>query len=693
VRRLLENGANASFVHRLADDRISIAELVREPAAMVASEGPPGSPHPAIPRPGALYGAQRANSRGLDLFDGRVLQALEGYLQSGAGPRLAHAPGVAVAPTLAVRNPARPEDIVGHVVPADGTAIESALARAEAAGPAWAATAPGARAEILRRAADRFEAEMPSLLPLIIREAGKTVPNAVGEVREAVDFLRYYAAEIVKPENAGRPLGPFACISPWNFPLAIFTGQVAAALAAGDTVLAKPAEETPLTAMAAVAILHAAGVPEAVLQLLPGEGDVGAALVADSRVRGVAFTGSLAVAKRIQAALAERLNPGGQPVPLIAETGGLNAMVVDSSALPEQVVADVITSAFDSAGQRCSALRLLCVQMDMADRLLPMLEGALAELAIGDPSILSTDIGPVISADARAMIEAHVAAMQTAGHETVRGTLPPELYGFFVPPALIRLRGVGDLRQEIFGPVLHVLTYDRADLPTLIDTINARGFALTAGLHSRINSTVRAVTDRFSSGNIYVNRNMIGATVGVQPFGGHGLSGTGPKAGGPLYLRRFMADLPPLATPGWHILPGPVGERNLYGVRPRTAILCAADDETALRAQIHAVVQSGARAMLDGVAVPPGLPQEGRVVIHGSPSSPPPDAALFSGEPDRLQRLLKALAKSEDVITPVFLPLPDGRYPAEAFFTECAISTNTAASGGAVELLASAAER
>ncbi|HEX3983805.1 MAG TPA: bifunctional proline dehydrogenase/L-glutamate gamma-semialdehyde dehydrogenase PutA, partial [Acidisoma sp.] len=692
VRRLLENGANGSFVHRLADRCVAMAELVQEPAATIAAEANPGAAHPAIPKPRALYGTARQNSAGLDLFDDHTLQSIDGYLRHKRVPFVARPPGDRLGPTLSLRNPARLEDIVGHVVQAETGDVEAALSRAEAAAPGWAATTPASRAEILQRAATLMEERLPRLLPLIIREAGKSVPNAVGEVREAVDFLRYYAAETFKPENAGQPLGPFACISPWNFPLAIFTGQVAAALAAGNPVLAKPAEETPLTAMAAVTLLYEAGIPRDVLKTLPGAGDIGAALTADARIRGVAFTGSSSVAKRIQTVLARRLNPGGLPVPFIAETGGLNAMVVDSSALPEQVVADVLSSAFDSAGQRCSALRLLCVQTEIASRLLPMLEGAMAELSLGDPARLSTDIGPVISAEARDMIEAHVNAMRTAGFTVTRPPqrTPPD--GFFVPPTLIRLRAVDDLQQEVFGPVLHVLTFDCAELPALIDRINARGFALTAGLHSRIDSVRNFATKRFAAGNIYINRNIIGATVGVQPFGGHGLSGTGPKAGGPLYLRRFQTGLPPLLSEGWRPLPGPAGEENLYGWRPRPAILCAAEDEAALRVQIQATLESGACAVLDTSGTPSGLEGETRVFARGAVAAPTVQAALFSGAATRLTELQQRLARAADTIIPVFIANPDGSYPHEAFITECAVSTNTAASGGAVELLSTRQE-
>jgi RHH-type proline utilization regulon transcriptional repressor/proline dehydrogenase/delta 1-pyrroline-5-carboxylate dehydrogenase len=450
-----------------------------------------------------------------------------------------------------------------------------------------------------------------------VREAGKSLSNAIAEVREAVDFLRYYGTQIRRDFNndTHRPLGPVVCISPWNFPLAIFTGQVAAALAAGNPVLAKPAEETPLIAAQAVNILLEAGIPPAALQLLPGAGETGARLVASPHTQAVMFTGSTDVARLIQRQLADRLNKQGQPIPLIAETGGQNALIVDSSALPEQVVGDVLMSAFDSAGQRCSALRLLCVQDDVADRVFTMLDGALAELVTGSPDHLSTDVGPVITAEAQARIRDHIEAMRSRGFAVRELPLPPGTkHGTFIPPTIIEITEVSDLTQEVFGPVLHILRYPRAKLESLIDAINATGYGLTFGVHSRIDETIARVSERIGAGNIYVNRNIIGAIVGVQPFGGHGLSGTGPKAGGPLYLTRLLAVSPPvppalrpapdkrspaaqafadwLASRGLTAeaarcrsyiehsptgtvltLPGPVGERNLYRIHPRGAVL------------------------------------------------------------------------------------------------------------------------
>src|SRR4030095_1680140 len=406
-------------------------------------------------------------------------------------------------------------------------------------GPRWSALPAADRAACLERAADLLEAERPVFLALAVREAGKALANAVSEVREATDFLRYYAAQVrTDPTvSTATPIGTVVAISPWNFPLAIFTGQVSAALAAGNPVLAKPAEQTPLIAHEAVRILHRAGVPAEALQLLPGAGEtIGAALVADPRMAGVIFTGSTEVARIIQRQLATRSD---DPM-LIAETGGQSAMIVDSSALSEQVVIDALSSAFDSAGQRCSALRVLCLQDDIAESVLAMLKGALHELVLGDPRRLSTDIGPVIDAEARATLSAHLDKARTRGWPVTQLAAPEaSARGTFFPPALIELPSIAalaELTREVFGPVLHVVRWHGDELPALVDAINATGYGLTHGIHTRIDETAAAILGRVHAGNVYINRNIVGAVVGVQPFGGHGLSGTGPKAGGPLYL-------------------------------------------------------------------------------------------------------------------------------------------------------------
>jgi RHH-type proline utilization regulon transcriptional repressor/proline dehydrogenase/delta 1-pyrroline-5-carboxylate dehydrogenase len=550
VRRLLENGANTSFVNRIADESLPLEALVRDPVEQVAElarhEGAAGLPHPAIPLPGALFERARANSQGLDLASDATLRTLVQAFEDDARADRAQA-GLS---GVAIRNPADRSDLVGKVREATPSDVEAALQAATAGAPAWAGTPAADRAAVLDRAADAMQAALPQLLPLLAREAGKTWANAVAEVREAVDFLRHDAQQLrTQWDDATHlPLGPVACISPWNFPLAIFTGQVAAALAAGNPVLAKPAEQTPLVAAQAVRLLHEAGVPREALHLLPGPGEtVGAALVADARVQGVLFTGSTEVARLLQRTLAQRLDARGRPVTLVAETGGQNAMFVDSSALPEQVVADVLASAFDSAGQRCSALRVLCVQDDVADRLLHMLEGAMRELRVGDPRQLAVDVGPLIDEEARARVAAHVAAMRARGRRVVQpaATDPAAAgAGVFYPPTLIEIEHLSELEREVFGPVLHVLRHRREDLPEVLEQVRATGYGLTQGVHSRIDETVAQVAQASAAGNLYVNRNIVGAVVGVQPFGGEGLSGTGPKAGGPLYLLRLLTHCP-----------------------------------------------------------------------------------------------------------------------------------------------------
>ncbi len=479
VRRLLENGANTSFVNRIADAQVPLDELIENPVDIARAITPVGAPHPKIALPGAIFGAERSNSAGLDLCNEQSLAELSAGLQASVGtayravPLIAGGATAGAAAERPVRNPADRRDIIGAVVDANPTDIDAACAQAVIAATPWSATPPAERAAALWRAADLMEARRPALLGLIVRESGKSLPNAVAEIREAVDFLRYYGAQLRADDvvaatarlTLGTALGPIVCISPWNFPLAIFTGQVAAALAAGNPVLAKPAEETPLIAAAAVRLLREAGIPDPVLQLLPGAGEVGAALVADPRIRGVMFTGSTAVARLIQRQLADRLTPEGAPIALIAETGGQNALVVDSSALPEQVVGDVLASAFDSAGQRCSALRILCLQEDIAERVLTMLKGALCELVVGNPDRLATDVGPVITEEARAAINAHIDAMRALGRAVEQLPLPAATApGSFVPPTLIEIDSIADLQREVFGPVLHVLRYRRAEL-------------------------------------------------------------------------------------------------------------------------------------------------------------------------------------------------------------------------------------
>ena len=722
VRRLLENGANSSFVNRIADPDIDIEELIADPVAIAAAMPVPGAGHDGIALPHALY-PDRANSHGLDLSDESVLAATTralvasehetwtaGMAQNGAG--------------RAVRNPADHRDTVGTVWDMTDAEVATAMAAAEAS--AWADVPVTERAAILDRAADRLEARMDALLGLIMREAGKSLPNAIGEVREAVDFLRYYAVQGRATLTAQhRPLGPVVAISPWNFPLAIFTGQVAAALMAGNAVLAKPAEETPLIAAQAVAILHEAGVPQDALHLVTGDGKTGAALVAAAQTAGVLFTGSTEVARLIQATLAQRIAPQGGAIPLVAETGGQNAMIVDSSALTEQVVADVVASAFDSAGQRCSALRILCVQREVAERTVEMLKGAIAELSVRPTDRLSADVGPVITAEARDGIERHVARMAALGCAVHRATLPTDAaHGTFVAPTVIAIDSIAQLDREVFGPVLHVLVYDRDDLDGLVDRLNATGYGLTFGLHTRLDETVAAVTARIAAGNLYVNRNTIGAVVGVQPFGGHGLSGTGPKAGGPLYVGR-LAIGPDTRLDGgqvpavledfeqWLIgqgevtaaaeaadaarrtalgvertLVGPVGEDNVYRLHGRGAILLKAKSWSGLLRQLVAVLATGNAAVIEDEwsdrlhSLPPSV----RAHIRGDAGTLA--GALIEDEGVALVATMQALADRPGPLVPVQVARDGGSYRLDLLLHEVSVSINTTASGGNASLMA-----
>jgi RHH-type transcriptional regulator, proline utilization regulon repressor / proline dehydrogenase / delta 1-pyrroline-5-carboxylate dehydrogenase len=559
VRRLLENGANSSFVNKIIDQAVDPADLVADPARTVAGFDP--IPHPKIPQPVALFldgnaGDGRKNSMGVNLANDIELRQLAEQINAAVRPWNAAplVPGASSGgDTVAVHSPADRRIEVGRWQAADSATVERALSNAVAAQPEWDRLPAASRAAILEHAAELMEARMPEFIAMCTREAGKTIPDGVAEVREAVDFCRYYAMQARRqfghPEKLPGPTGEsnelmlagrgvFVCISPWNFPLAIFVGQVVAALLAGNAVIAKPAEQTTLIGHAAVKLLHEAGVPEAVLQFLPGDGaTVGAALTRDPRIAGVAFTGSTETARAINRALAAREAPIGV---LIAETGGQNAMIADSSALPEQLVKDVIISAFGSAGQRCSAARVLFVQRDIADRVLTMLAGAMDELKVGDPGLLSTDLGPVIDADALAILNAHAERMASEARLVKQVDLGDDCAnGCFFAPRAFELNSLSQLEREVFGPVLHVIRFDAAELGRVIDAINGSGYGLTLGIHSRIDSTIQRIASRVRVGNCYVNRTMIGAVVGVQPFGGEGLSGTGPKAGGPHYLLRF----------------------------------------------------------------------------------------------------------------------------------------------------------
>jgi RHH-type proline utilization regulon transcriptional repressor/proline dehydrogenase/delta 1-pyrroline-5-carboxylate dehydrogenase len=735
VRRLLENGANSSFVNRISDSDIAVDDLVADPVDLARAIQPLGAPHPLIRLPRDLHGEGRRNSEGIDLSNERCLAELAQELAaSAAATWTAGSDG----PGRVVVNPADGRDIVGRVFEPGPDMAAEAMDRAKAAAAGWAATAPSARAAALRRAADLLQAALPRLAGLIVREGGRTVANAIGEVREAVDFLRYYAgqAETLLEGKAHRPLGPVVCISPWNFPLAIFTGQVAAALAAGNTVLAKPAEETPLTGAASVRLLHEAGIPGDVLQLVPGDGRIGAALVAHPATRGVVFTGSTEVARLIQRQLAEHPPEDGRPVPLIAETAGQNAMIVDSSALAEQAVGDALVSAFDSAGQRCSALRILCLQDDVAERLLEMLKGAMRELSVGDSGRLSTDVGPVIGADARRTIEKHVETMRARGFRVHTLSLPDDTrHGTFVSPTVVEIDKVADVEREVFGPVLHVLRYRRQDLDRLIDDINGTGYGLTFGLHTRIDRTVDRVAKRIAAGNVYVNRNIVGAVVGVQPFGGLRQSGTGPKAGGPLYLLRLLSAGPGSDIPAsrgamasvqaycaWldatgraeiatrcrrHAeqsalgvtldLPGPVGEQNRYRLHGRGRVALLPSTETGLLLQLGAALATGNDVVVVDAGVLAGLPPElaKRVMVRADWEGVDDLAGvLLEGEGERAREVAMRLAHRPGAIVPLQAiasgSLTEGRedYRLEELLGETSTSVNTAAAGGNASLMA-----
>ncbi len=744
VRRLLENGANSSFVNRISDPNVSVDELTADPVDVVEAMPIVGMPHDQIALPDRLFGRDRRNSSGLDLANETVLAELAGRLAATvtedwtALPILAD--GSADGVSRDVVNPADHTDKVGRVTELKPDDAGKVARLAAAAVDAWAAVSPMERAACLDRAADLMQARIEVLMAIAMREAGKTAANAIGEVREAIDFLRYYAEQARKTLGVNhRPLGVVVCISPWNFPLAIFTGQVAAALVTGNAVIAKPADETPIIASESVKILHEAGIPLGALQFAPGDGKLGAALVAAPETAGVMFTGSTEVARLIQAELAERLSPAGKPIPLIAETGGQNAMIVDSSALAEQVVGDVIASAFDSAGQRCSALRVLCLQEDVADRILDMLKGALQELSLGRTDRLSVDIGPVITAEAKDGIDKHIDRMRGLGAKVEQLPLPEEAkLGTFVPPTIIEIQTLSDLKREVFGPVLHVIRYRREDLDALIDGINRTGYGLTFGLHTRLDETIAHVTGRVKAGNLYVNRNVIGAVVGVQPFGGRGLSGTGPKAGGPLYIGRLVqkAPVPPqhssvhsdpalrdfaswLGSRGHNPeaaaarelgglsalglikeLPGPVGERNLYALHARGKVLLVPQTAKGLYRQLSAALATGNEVVIDRASgletALAGLPSSvsARVTWSADWNADGPFAgALIEGDAERVRDVNRKIARLDGPLvlvqsaTSKEVAEDDEAYGLNWLLEEVSTSINTAAAGGNASLM------
>ncbi len=714
VRRLLENGANSSFVNQIVNEDVPPEEIAADPFEAIAEQK--ASYNKAIRLPAELFGEARCNSRGWDLQNTDDLAEITAARapfkerQWNAGPIIA---GDAVGgESVKVINPANSQDVAGIVTLASSADVETALANASD----WSSASVEERAAVLRKASDLYEANFGEFFALFCREAGKTPDDAIAELREAVDFLRYYADE---GERLGGqpPRGLFTCISPWNFPLAIFTGQIAAALAAGNGVLAKPAEATTLTAHLGIRLMHEAGVPRNVLQFLPGYGhEIGAILTGDPRIHGVCFTGSTQTAQLINKAMARSVEP---QAPLIAETGGLNAMIVDSTALAEQAIRDILDSSFRSAGQRCSALRMLYLQKDIEADFLKMLFGAMDELTVGDPWSYHTDVGPVIDNAAQKRITIHINAAEVDGRLLKRLNVPAE--GTFVGPSVIRVAGIGDLKEEIFGPVLHVASFDASAIGNVIEAINASGYGLTFGMHTRIDQRVQNAVRRLKVGNIYVNRNQIGAIVGSQPFGGEGLSGTGPKAGGPNYVARFkrperavheaangmasasMAD--PVAVQDalnklaeqWKAqtvqnalqtlaMPGPTGESNQLSLYGRGIVLCLGPTPEAAAEQSRIARENGCLAL----QVATGAAGENTIAAlldrdHLATLSGFAVVALWGDDADlRAARL--ALAERAGPI----IPLCSGQDLASRCIIERHICIDTTAAGGNATLLSAA---
>lgn len=690
VRRLLENGANSSFVNQIVDENIPPHEVAADPFDKIAANA-----NSIVVPPSELFKPQRINSKGYDLEDLMTLELLEKGIAAFKGKRWTVKTGK--GETLDVLNPSTGE-VVGSVQQSGVDDIEAIMKKIKP----WQDASQKDRARVLRKAADLYEENADEIFALLIREAGKTINDCVGELREAVDFLRFYADEGEKyPDN---PAGIFTCIAPWNFPLAIFTGQIAAALAAGNGVLAKPAETTPLVAALAVKLMHKAGVPKACLQLVTGSGsEVGSALTSHPKVNGVAFTGSTATAQAINRSMAAHLAP---TAPLIAETGGLNAMIVDSTALPEQAVKDVIASAFQSAGQRCSALRCLYLQEDVVQTFKDMIFGAMDQLKVGNPVDFSSDIGPIIDKTAKARIDAHIEIAKNEGRLLKQLDAPQQ--GTFVAPAVIQVNGIEDIKEEIFGPVLHIATYRSDELDDVIRAINATGYGLTFGFHSRIDDRVQHVIDHVEAGNIYINRNQIGAVVGSQPFGGDGLSGTGPKAGGPKYIRRFMkgdviksavvagvAAKPVSASAiedafnaleidarelDCQELPGPTGESNRYSLHPRGRVLCLGPSVEEASLQLDAARSLGCRAVGIAAGMMEGI--DGTVEPETLKEVAGLEAVVSFG--DNAQEIRKALAARKGAIVPLL---------AEKDFAfwltrEKHVCIDTTAAGGNAALLA-----
>ena len=661
VRRLLENGANSSFVNQIVDENVPPEAVAADPIKLV-EKAASTSVDSLIAQPAALFAPERENSKGYDLGDLDICETLE---RSVAAIPLNWKAELLSGKARSVINPATLEKIGDVKFATAGQARELA-----AKVRPWTGSTALKRAEVLRKTADLYEENATEIFALLANEAGKTIIDAIGELREAVDFLRYYAAQAEPRDDAA--LGVLTCISPWNFPLAIFTGQIAAALAAGNGVIAKPAEATSLIADFAVRLMQRAGVPQDVLVLIAGEGqEIGPALTTHSNVSGVCFTGSTLTAQNIHKSMASHLSP---EAPLIAETGGLNAMIVDSTALPEQAVTDIVASAFQSAGQRCSALRVLYVQDDVADAMLEMLSGAMDQLRLGNPLDFATDIGPIIDAPAKAKIDAHIETARKESRLLKQIEAPEE--GTFVGPALIAINGIKDLNEEIFGPVLHIVRFDPEDLDQVISDVNGSGYGLTFGLHTRIDDRVQYIIDHVTAGNIYINRNQIGAVVGSQPFGGHGLSGTGPKAGGPLYLERFYKSQGKITPPNEQQLAGPTGEANSYRLKPKTRVLCLGPGEELAKEQA-AFAQSFSCENI--VLAPDMAPDQLEKEAHF-------DAVLYWG--DAPESFAKALANRDGPIVQISGKAASGLM----LLSEQVVCVDTTASGGNADLLAAASD-
>lgn len=753
VRRLLENGANTSFVNQLLNPDCDMDELIMDPAERVKQITPIGKSHPKILRPKDLF-PNRKNSSGLDLSNeeelGTIFKSLK---QVGEKTPYRIAPEKLDLETshnkIVVVNPADHRDILGEVTLLNKDDLEQKIQKAQKAFASWSKVSFIERVSCLKKAADDLEQNRTVFLSLLIREAGKSIANADAEVREAIDFLRYYSVEAQEYRlETHHPLGVVACISPWNFPLAIYLGQIVASLAAGNVVLAKPSEETLIIAHEANALLHRAGIPKDVLQYIPGKGDLGAGLVQHPAINAVLFTGSTGVARSIRKNLSTRLNENLRPIPLIAETSGQNAMIVDSTALLEQVVQDVIYSAFDSSGQRCSALRVLCVQDDIADRCVDMLIEATKQYRLGNPCQFSVDIGPVIHQQAKDGIENYIAQCEEQGRVLFRYALEEHCsYGTFVAPTLIEIENIQQLGQEVFGPVLHVLRYSSDQLSSLVHAINSTGYALTFGLHTRLEHRIKSVSSKTHAGNVYINRNIVGAVVGVQPFGGHSLSGTGPKAGGPLFLRRLLKERPMLSdfTPkrshlvdlllSWvdqkailskegraeleaiakHLpyqalvaLPGPVGESNTYQLCGKGLILCISNHIEHFIKQILTCLASDNLALCviheSYATIVEHLPHELRAclsiaeTLETALSNGSIKSVLYEGTAEQLLVVEKHLAERTGELVQVHVAIYDPQakmeyYPYEWMYNEKTICENTTAIGGNAKLMSELNDR